>query len=65
LRRFFDTRLAVLGGQRHGNAAPEEMKELADELRPILRRAGHPSPACDALFVQIDRAAQAQKSTTA
>jgi len=65
LRRFFDTRLAVLGGQQHGNAAPDEMKELADELRLILRRAGHPSPACDALFAQVDRAAQAQKPTTA
>jgi 2-dehydropantoate 2-reductase len=54
LRLFFDTRLAVVGGQRHGNAAPDEMKELADELRPILRRAGFPSPACDTLFAQVD-----------
>jgi 2-dehydropantoate 2-reductase len=54
LRLFFDTRLAVVGGQRHGNAAPDEMKELADELRKILRRSGRPSPACDVLFAQVD-----------
>jgi 2-dehydropantoate 2-reductase len=59
LRLFFDTRLAVVGGQRHGNAAPDEMKELADELREILRRSGPPSPACDTLFAHVDRAAQA------
>jgi 2-dehydropantoate 2-reductase len=54
LRLFFDTRLAVVGGQGHGNAAPDEMKELADEFREILRRSGHPSPACDVLFAQVD-----------
>jgi 2-dehydropantoate 2-reductase len=58
LRIFFDTRLAVVGGQRHGNAAPDEMKELADELRPILQRVGLPSPACDTLFAGVDRVAQ-------
>jgi len=54
LRLFFDTRLAVVGAQQHGNAAPDEMKELADEMRVILRRARHPSPASDLLFAEVD-----------
>jgi 2-dehydropantoate 2-reductase len=59
LRFFFATRLAVVGGQGHGNAAPDEMKELADELREILRRSGRLSPACDVLFAQVDARAAA------
>lgn len=59
LRLFFDTRLAVVGAQGHGNAAPDEMKELADEIRVILRRSGHPSPASDFLFAQVDARALA------
>jgi 2-dehydropantoate 2-reductase len=54
MRSFFNTRLAVVGGQAHGNAAPDEMKELADEVRDILRRSGVPSPASDVLFAQIE-----------
>lgn len=54
LRFFFDTRLAVLGGQRHINAAPDEMKEFADEFREIFRKTGLPSPASDILFAHID-----------
>ena len=54
LRFFFDTNLAVLGGQRHINAAPDEMKEFADEFREIFRQTGLPSPASTILFAQID-----------
>jgi hypothetical protein len=54
LRLFFDTRLAVVAGERPCNAVPGEMKELADEFRGILRRSGHPSPASDVLFAQVD-----------
>jgi hypothetical protein len=59
-RLFLNTSLAVVGGQRHANAAPDEMKELADEIRTILRRAGHPSPASDALYAEIDKRFQSQ-----
>jgi len=54
--RFLDTELAVVGLGGHGNAAPDEMKELADEFRDLLRRAGLPSPACDRLYAHIDAA---------
>ena len=54
LRFFFDTKLAVQGGQRHINAAPDEMKEFADEFREIFRKTGLPSPASDILFAHID-----------
>lgn len=55
LRLFFDTNLAVVGGQRHANAAPDEMKEMADEFRAIMRRAGIPCPASDILFPETDK----------
>jgi len=54
LRRFFDTQLAVVGGERHANAAPDEMKEIADEFRAILCQAGRPAPASDFLYAQVD-----------
>jgi 2-dehydropantoate 2-reductase len=54
LRRFFDTELAVVGGEGHANASPDEMKEIADEMRAILRRAGQPTPASDVLYAQVD-----------
>lgn len=64
-RLFLNTRLAVIGGQRHANAAPDEMKELADEIRVILRRAGHPSPASDALYAEIDERFRSQAAGSA
>lgn len=54
MRRLFNTRLAVVGGQGHANAAPDEMKELADEFRYMFHRSGVPSPASDILFAQVD-----------
>jgi len=54
LRFFLDTKLAVQGGQRHINAATDEMKEFADEFREIFRQTGLPSPASDILFAHID-----------
>ncbi len=54
LRFFLDTKLAVLGGQRHINAAPDEMKEFADEFREIFRQTGLPTPASNILFAFID-----------
>lgn len=55
LRFFLDTRLAVVGGERHAMAAPDEMRELADEIQAILDRTRTPSPATRALTRQIDR----------
>ncbi len=37
-------------GLQHANAAPDEMKELADQLRVIMRQAGLPHPASDILY---------------
>ncbi len=64
-RLFLNTNLAVVGGQRHANAAPDEMRELADEIRTILRQAGHPSPASDALYAEIDERFQSQIASPA
>lgn len=55
LRFFLNTRLAVVGGERHAMAAPDEMKELADEIEAILERTHTPSPASSALTREIDR----------
>ena len=54
LRFFLDSKLAVLGGQRHINAAPDEMKEFADEFREIFRRQAGRTPASNILFAFID-----------
>ncbi|HXZ10834.1 MAG TPA: 2-dehydropantoate 2-reductase N-terminal domain-containing protein [Candidatus Sulfotelmatobacter sp.] len=53
-RLFCKSKAAVVGGERPVNAAPQEMKQLADEFRAILCRAGFPSPASDALFAEED-----------
>ena len=54
LRRAFDTRLAVVGGQAHALAAVDEMSELASELAVIFRRTGVKSAASDRAFAAID-----------
>ena len=43
----------MVGGQAHALAAADEMRELADELRTILRRAGVRSPANDRAYAAI------------
>ena len=53
MRGFFDTELAVVGGQAHALAAADEMRELANELRTILRRTGVRSPANDRAYAAI------------
>jgi len=62
LRRFFDSRLADMGAQPHLDAAADEMKEMADEMRVILRQSGLPSPVSDVLFPHIDARFQASTS---
>ncbi len=54
LRLILDSRLADVGAQPHLDAAVDEMKELADEVRVILRQSGLPSPASDTLFAPVD-----------
>jgi len=63
-RSLLDSRLADIGAQPHLDAAPDEWKELTDEMRAILRKAGLPSPASDILFAQVDARYQAVKSAT-
>jgi 2-dehydropantoate 2-reductase len=53
-RLLLDSRLADMGAQPHMDAAVDEMKELADELRQIFRQSGLSSPASDILFAQVD-----------
>lgn len=50
LCRFFDTRLAVVGGQGHANAAVDEMKVLMEEFGELLRQADRPSLASEVLY---------------
>lgn len=59
MRPFLNSRLAEMGAQPHLDAAPDEWKELADELRVILRQSGLPSPASDVLFAQVEACFQA------
>jgi len=54
IRPLFKSRLAAMGAQPHLDAAVDEMKELTDELRVILRQAGLPTPASDVLFSRVD-----------
>jgi 2-dehydropantoate 2-reductase len=58
LRLLLDTELAVVGGERHANAAPDEMKEIADEIRELFRQAGMVAPASAQLFADVDARAQ-------
>jgi len=53
LRYFFDTELAVVGGQAHALAAVDEMRELAEELHVILQRTGVRSPANERAYAAI------------
>ena len=53
--RFLDTEFAVAGlADAAAEGAPGEMKELVDEFRAILRRAGEPAPACERLYAFVD-----------
>jgi len=54
MRWLLASRLAARGAQPHLDAAADEMKELTDQFRVILRQANLPSPASDVLFAQVD-----------
>jgi len=64
LRRVCDSQLAEMGAQPHLDAALDEMKELAEELRTILRQSALPTPASDVLFAQVDARFQAAADQT-
>jgi 2-dehydropantoate 2-reductase len=51
---LLNSRVADMGAQPHLDAAPDEWKELADEIRVILRKSGFSTPASDVLFAQVD-----------
>src|SRR5512135_3056218 len=55
---FFDAELAEIGGERHANAAADEMKEIANELRDVFRRTGVDAPASAELFASVDAQAK-------
>lgn len=65
LRFFLDTNLAEVGGERHGNRASDEMKEIADEVRELIRRSGVPAPASTELFEAVDARALADGAAAA
>ena len=53
--RFLDTEFAAAGlADADVEGAPGEMKELVEEFRAILRRAGEPAPACERLYGFVD-----------
>jgi 2-dehydropantoate 2-reductase len=53
--RFLDTDFAAAGlADADAEGAPGEMKELVDEFRAILLRAGEPAPACERLYAFVD-----------
>ena len=56
LRRAFDTPAAELVMARHANAARGEMRQLAAEFQSLVRAAGLPTPAIDALSAYLDPA---------
>ncbi len=65
--RFLDTDLAVAGlADAAAQGGPGEMKELVEEFRAILRRAGMPAPACERLYAFVDaRREDAEPATSA
>ena len=54
LRFFLDTNLAEVGGERHANRASDEIKEIADEFRELIRKTGIAAPASAQLFEAVD-----------
>ena len=50
LQQLLDTKYAELVVARHANAARDEMKQVADELRGIALLAAVPLPASDYLY---------------
>jgi 2-dehydropantoate 2-reductase len=64
LRFFLDSRLAAMGAQPHLDAALDEMKELADEVRDILRQSSLSSPASDVLFAYVEARFQGSSDAT-
>ncbi|HXQ96493.1 MAG TPA: 2-dehydropantoate 2-reductase N-terminal domain-containing protein [Candidatus Acidoferrales bacterium] len=67
MARFLDTEFAAAGlADADVEGAPGEMKELVEEFRAILRRAGEPAPACERLYAFVDaRWAEAQAEPSA
>lgn len=56
LQQLFNTKTAELVITRHANAARDEMKELADELKALATTTSIPTPVMDRLFRYLDPA---------
>jgi hypothetical protein len=54
LRFLFDTNMAVVAMERHANSAPDEMKELVNQFRILIKQSGISTPASDKLYAYVD-----------
>lgn len=54
LRFLFDTNMAVVAMERHANSAPDEMKELVNQFRILIKQSGISTPASDKLYTYVD-----------
>jgi 2-dehydropantoate 2-reductase len=57
-KRVMGTRWAERVIARHANAAPGEMRRIAEELRDLAQKAGQKTPVSDALFQYTDPTAE-------
>jgi hypothetical protein len=54
LRFLFDTNIAVVAMERHSNSARDEMKELVDQFRVMIKQSGISAPASNKLYAYVD-----------
>ncbi len=57
LGRLFKSEFAEMGIGQHADDSPDEMRQLADELRELSRAAAVPTPAADRLRAHLDQGA--------
>jgi hypothetical protein len=57
MRRMLTSKTAETVLVGHANAARDEMKHVADELRALARKTSIPTPAMDRLYAHFDPAA--------
>lgn len=53
MRRLFATRFAEVGGAWHCSQAPDEMRQLGNELMVLVEKSGLPAPALRRLFTEL------------
>ncbi|MDR3752629.1 MAG: 2-dehydropantoate 2-reductase N-terminal domain-containing protein [Terracidiphilus sp.] len=52
-RMFLSTRIAEIGGAWHCSQAPDEMNQLASELKELVARSGLPVPALRKILAEV------------